>query len=172
MGKKFLLFAMLWFIAMILLELYLESKPKNPVIDIKTVYTENISDPYYMTTINGTSMEQYGIKDKSTVKVYTKRECKEGDFCAFKCNAEKCVTKSHVYYLKKLITRNNDCYWFEGNPSPREEITTKINDNGSISKSIVKMISFDSRSYGFLCGNEVIINGKAEKEPIIYAEQN
>jgi len=170
MGKKFLMFAILWFVAMILLAIHLESKPKQSPIEIKTVSAESVQEPYYITTIDGTSMEQYGIKDKSTVRVYTKRECKNGDFCAFKCNAEKCAMKTHSYFLKKLITKNNDCYWFEGNPKPREEITTKINNNGSISKSIVKVVSFDSRSYGFLCGDEVTINGEAEQ--ITYAEQN
>jgi hypothetical protein len=162
-GNKFLIFAIFWFIAMILLAIYLESKSKQTYPNINYVSAKNISEPYFITTINGTSMEQYGIKDNSTIKVYTKRKCKEGEICIFKCNAEKCKAKNNTYFIKKLIKKNKDCYWFEGNPKPIEKVVTRINDNGSISKSIVKIMSFDSRIYGFLCGKELIIKGESEQ---------
>lgn len=93
----------------------------------------------------GTSMKQYGINEGEFI-FYINKECNVGDICVFLCFADKCMHDGHEMFLKKLIKKEGNCYWFEGNPKPWIE-------NGA------EFESWDSRKYGWLCHGEIYIHG-------------
>lgn len=63
----------------------------------------------------GTSMTEYGFQENQQHEWYPNRKCQVGDFCAFTCLADKCKNGSDDKFLKKLISTENNCYFFEGN---------------------------------------------------------
>ena len=99
--------------------------------------------------VSGNSMSDYGfiggseeyILD-SNHRIYTILEkCDIGEICSFVCQSNKCLTseKDSRDAFKMLKDKKDDCYWFEGNAD--------------------KNTSFDSRWYGWLCGDEIKITG-------------
>lgn len=119
-----------------------------------------IPDPSAFYTIKpiGKSMEEYGNPEGQNVKIYYNQKCVPGDNCSFQCLAEKCVCPpgdcvsdggNEFLAIKRLISINNDCYWFEGNYNSRIEGNTEYT-------------SFDSRTYGCLMPSEFRMNGVAK----------
>lgn len=97
-------------------------------------------------TSSGESMTDYGFsEDSNRLTVNTCKWCEKGDSCAFLCLSDKCngghsdIEQGKLGYNKILKERRDNCYWFEGN----EDVRT----------------STDSRAWGWLCGNEVLIRG-------------
>ena len=72
-------------------------------------------------------MVEYGLKNGQKIFYNDGDTCKVGDFCIYEKGEGK-------YIVKKLISINDGCYWFEGNPSGYK--------------------STDSRSYGCLTKDE------------------
>lgn len=103
----------------------------------------------------GSSLEEYGFDSSSDPSVdskhylYRSKPCEIGDFCAFKCNTDKCRNSyfNSDAFLKKVTEKNGDCYFFMGNENP----VTRSDG--------IKYYSWDSRAYGWLCGNDLIIDG-------------
>lgn len=165
MNKKLKVFAiiLIWTIGIIVSVVLAKNKEQKEIIkELEVTPTTEMREEYYLATADGTSMIQYGVPDKSVVKVYPKEKCLVGDLCSFACNVEKCVGEKHSVFLKKLIKIKDNCYWFEGNPTPVQTIEENKFDNGGIEKVITKFKSFDSRKYGYLCGEELTILGKTE----------
>jgi SOS-response transcriptional repressor LexA len=165
MNKKLKVFAIIfiWTITVIVTIVVAENKEqKKSIKELEVTPTTEIQKEYYLATADGTSMIQYGIPDKSVVKVYPKEKCLVGDLCSFACNVEKCVGEKHSVFLKKLIKIKDNCYWFEGNPSPIQHVEENKFDNGGIERTVINSTSFDSRKYGYLCDEELTILGKTE----------
>jgi hypothetical protein len=75
-------------------------------------------------------------------KVYPNRIPSIGEGIAFKCNIERCTHPDGTNLFDKLVKKiKNNCIWVEG-CSPT---------------------SFDSRSYGWLCGDEYKLIGLVEE---------
>jgi len=111
----------------------------------------------------GGSMTDYGIPGDADhdimQKLYYNQECKVGDNCAFKCYKKECLENTdhlaavgydqksdHIGEIKHLVKQDGDCYWFEGNKNHWQE-------NGQW------YTSSDSRKYGWLCGDDLKIDG-------------
>lgn len=106
-------------------------------------YWGNRDDGTRIGTVTGISMIPT-LRDGEKILINSQEKPKVGDIVSFWCNSEKCrggheTLPSNVKFLKSM---HDDCYWFEG-------------DN--------KEESFDSRSYGELCGAEIIIDGVVHK---------
>jgi hypothetical protein len=98
------------------------------------------------TRATGTSMIQYGFADGQDIRLWYMKDCQVGDFCVFKCTVDRCVHSGVSKFLKRLVKRNGNCYWFEGNPKDWVE-------GGAL------MSSWDSRRYSWLCGKELDVTG-------------
>ena len=91
-------------------------------------------------------MVDYGFsgEEGDKKKLYTLIDrCDIGENCGFNCLSDKCVARKsdgdQRGFVKHLVKKEGDCYWFEGNED--------------------KKTSWDSRWYGWLCGNELEILG-------------
>lgn len=105
----------------------------------------------YVSLISGYSMTQYGIREGDLTTVHVNREPIEGDIINFRCtNKEKCPTYDMAKKLKDI--NEQGCYWVEGNDDPWYDI-----------KSGQRKYSLDSRMYGWLCKNDIKLNGVVEK---------
>lgn len=128
---------------------------ETPILEATTPPVPEQPDPFSWNTrrMIGTSMQQHGFEDGETFRLYPNRICEPGDFCSFRCRVDKCLgnygaSKGMGYWVKQLVSVDDDCYWFEGNPEPWEE--------GGI---LVQ--SFDSRTYGCLKSSEFVMEGIA-----------
>lgn len=92
-------------------------------------------------TFSGSSMVDRGFpEEESEYNIYgILDKCDVGENCAFTCLVDKCINGDNRRFGKNLTKKDGDCYWFEGN----EDRTT----------------SWDSRWYGWLCGDELQIEG-------------
>lgn len=80
-------------------------------------------------SVEGGSMVEYGFDDGDTLFVSLSSNCSVDEFCVFTTNdwgEEKGI------YIKKLIRINNNCYFFEGNPSGKQ--TSDSRHKGCIPK--------------------------------------
>ncbi len=95
--------------------------------------------------IQGRSMEQYGIFDGQYVQTVLETP-NLNDTVVFTCSKPGCETYS---YIKKLETiREDGCYWMEGNKEPWYD-----------EKAGMWMQSNDSRKFGWLCPEQINIQG-------------
>lgn len=101
------------------------------------------AEDYHFTHLSGRSMEQYGFYDGTTIKLLHKAPL-VGDFVSFRCINDKCP---HDNMLKKLVSQDLDCYWFQGRDDKW------LNEKGE------ERWSLDSRTYGWVCKKDIIING-------------
>jgi len=140
---------------------YLKSQQKSyswlngPPVIVPDKSHENY---FYTADSSGDSMLEFGLSEKEhNIKIFPNKPCDTGDICAFTCRVRKCqfpcddpntcqFNESTASYIKKLTKFENNCYWFEGNEDVWE-------------KDGKKYISIDSRKYGWLCGNDLEING-------------
>jgi len=141
---------------------YLTPEPKiSAETNIQpAIQTVSAEQPKYGTvTIEGESMENYGIKPGD----YTERlatSCEVGDICDFKCVAERCGKYKGENLTKMTVKKNGDKYWFEGRPD-KYNVTKNVKKVG---KELVTTtswdVSFDSTFFGWMTeGKDVIITG-------------
>jgi hypothetical protein len=93
----------------------------------------------------GNSMSLFGFADRALISVVPANEFRIGDIVAFECYHEGCDGA----YIKKIVKKQNNCYWLEG----RRDIWKEFG---------IEKESLDSRTtYGWLCGDEIEIYGVA-----------
>jgi len=120
------------------------------VIFIAIAY-EAYHSRHYVSRISGHSMTQYGIVEGDLTTVYVNREPVVGDMMNFRCtDYRKCPTHDMVKLVKDI--NEEGCYFVEGNQEPWYDIITSQ-----------YRTSLDSRIYGWLCKNDIKINGVVEK---------
>lgn len=104
-----------------------------PTFDEKIDVTK-LSNYHFEFTSHGKSMTDYGITDGSTLVMYPNKKCNVGDICGIECLTKKCNNDGDTIFTKKIISIDNNCYFFQGNKNPLE--------------------SWDSRYYGCLKPDE------------------
>lgn len=106
------------------------------VILLKLIFI-TIDNSYYVTGSRGASMTPCW-EENGKRKVYYFRNPQIGDAINFQCFDKKC---KYALLNKFIIDKKDDCIYVVG-----------CNKN-----------SFDSRNYGYLCGNQYHINGVIEE---------
>lgn len=105
------------------------------------------SPQYSYAHLSGSSMEQYGYYDGMIIKLLHD-EPRVGDAVSFKCLKEVCPKHSLFKILKK---QDENCYWFQGRDDEWLVDGRKVH-------------SLDSRSFGWVCKNDILIDGVVRNE--------
>ncbi len=97
--------------------------------------------------IEGRSMEQYGIFDGQYVQTVLETP-NLNDTVVFDCVKFGCQPYPYIYIKKLVDIRDDGCYWVEGNKEPWYD-----------EQAGGWMTSNDSRTFGWLCPEQINIQG-------------
>lgn len=106
-----------------------------------------------MIEVSQCSMSDYGFRNGHTYPLYHKSKYLVNDIIGFTCHSAKC-DHALIKRIDKIKTVNGEkCYYVMGNTDSYK--CPVINPD----KPDTIYDSFDSRSFGWLCGDEIDIEG-------------